>query len=156
LPDWSRALKHSFRYYATSNGFSSSGITLSSYASRTNQANYDCGSYYGDSARIIGASEFAGMLSGGGGTFGIPYGLANTNNLPCGGSDPTGWMASLPISYTQPGMVDLHIYPCVLGSSGCNSGVNATGEATITYSDFWSFLSYRGFTGDVAMVGETT
>ncbi len=149
----------SIRYYATANSLSSSGITLSSVSYRTDSAGYDCGSYYGDSARILGASELAGTLAGGGGAFGEPYNLwmSTMYDLPCGGTNPSGWMAQLPLSYTQPGMVDLHIYPCLLLSSGgCNTGVSATTEATITYSDVWSFLSYRGFTGDVAMVGETT
>jgi hypothetical protein len=85
--------------------------------------------------------------------FGIPSGLSVINGLVCGGG--TTGMISLPVSYAQPQVTDIHIYPCVWSGGGCNTSLDATSTATTMYSDVWSFLSYRGLTGNVMMVGET-
>lgn len=143
------------RGYASNYGFDPYAVTYSEYSYNSTVSGYHCGSVYGDSASILAISELTGALAGGGGLFGAPSGVSVTNGLFCGGS--TSPMIYLPVSYTQPDVTDIHIYPCVLVSAfgACDTSTDATTAADVIYSDVWSFLSYRSLTGNTMVVGET-
>jgi hypothetical protein len=93
---------------------------------------------------------------------GLPNNQGFTYALPCYSSGVnTDGMISLPpgVSYTQPGVVDIHAYPCWLDPSNtanCLQANDATSEATQAYDDVWSYLTYRGLTSDIAIFGESS
>jgi len=100
-------------------GFAPGRTTYSTVASESHIAGDDCGSVYGDSARIATLSEVTAAFAGG--LIGIPFGLNNTiNSLACGGTvdddgDPSNglFMELLPIPASpQPSVIDIHSYPC--------------------------------------------
>jgi hypothetical protein len=142
------------RYYLSCYSLSPWLVTFSTTGSNPNVAGFDCGSVYGDSAMILHESSLTAAYAGGGAVFGEPN-VGATYNLVCGGN--TNGMISLPVSYTQPQVTDIHIKPCVISAStgNCDTTQDATSTATAVYSDFWSFLTYRGFTANTAMMGET-
>jgi hypothetical protein len=151
------------RSLASLHGLNPYAITTSTSWSAPSVSAYHCGSVYGDSALLLNQSTLLGTLAGGWSYFGFPYGPSLTNGLVCGGSvGPPGGpptMIQLPVTYTtQPTVNDIHVVPCVTSGGGgpCNSSIDATATATTFYSDFWSYLSYRSMTGNVAMMGETS
>jgi hypothetical protein len=111
---------------------------------------------------LIDQSDVVGALAGSWSYFGWPYIPSIVNNLICGGAvGPSGGsptMVQLPITYTtQPTINDIHAAPCVVSTStGACTSTDATATATTLFSDFWAFLSYRSFTGHVAMIGEAS
>lgn len=116
-------------------------------------ANYDCGSWYGDSAMLLNLSNFFGALSGPAGRFGnAPKNW--TGNLPCSAPNvpvdyPQQNMSALPVSYPIPTVIDVHsqtVYP--------TPGETAT-WAQKFYSNVWSMLSARNMTGSKVVFGET-
>ncbi len=146
----------SLRYYLSVHGFDWTRATFSVPMSRPNYAGFHCGSVYGDSALLMNESEMTAAM--GGAAFGLPSSFTWTNNLPCGGT--VGSMITLPISYTQPSVIDIHDHICVEGNgsgsgSGCNAAIDATSTAQTFYNDVWSFLVYRNLTADQVVFGET-
>jgi hypothetical protein len=140
-------------FYMTNHGFDAYRVTYSTSVNLPSLAGYDCGSVYGDSAMILPISELAGALAGGNGLFGEPTDINVTNNLPCGGQ--TKGMISLPLSYDPPTATDLHSGVCVVDPLGHCTNTDSTSTATNLYSDMWSFLVYRGLTGNLVVFGET-
>jgi hypothetical protein len=150
------------RSLASSHGLNPYVITASTQWTAPTVSAYHCGSVYGDSALLLDQSTLLKTLAGGWSYFGFPYNPSILNGLVCGGSvGPSGGpptMIQLPITYTnQPTINDIHAAPCVAtGSGACNTSIDATATATTFYSDFWSYLYYRGMTGNIAMMGETS
>lgn len=141
------------RNLMSQNGQLSSRVTYSVTGDNTSEAGCDCGSVYGDSARLLHVSALAGGL--GGGRIGLPelgsdtsgYG-ARCAKLYCAinPSNPDiSDMIGLPLSYPEPTIVDMHNAPCVLNATtdGCkderDQNVQAT-EARLTFSGIKSFL----------------
>ncbi len=143
------------RSYASDYGFNPGVVTFSVPSVQPSAAGYHCGSVYGDSALILQESDLTGAYAGGGSVFGLPSDGTVINDLLCGGN--TTGMISLPVGYSQPQLTDIHIYPCVFSPSlgYCDPNQDTTSTATVIYSDTWSFLVYRGLTGNRMMVGET-
>lgn len=142
------------RYYLTQNGFNYHVADYSVPVTNPTAAGYDCGSVYGDSAMLLHESSVVGALAGPNGLFGPVAGVIVQNGLPCQGN--TSMMGSLPVSYAAPTSTDLHAYMCVLGSQGyCNTGDDATTTARVFFGDVWTFLQYRGLTGNYVVFGET-
>jgi hypothetical protein len=138
-------------------------------------AGWDCGSVYGDSAIIDYSSQL--LAAFGGAKVGRePYNEFQQTSLPCynptsvcgpASSSPswvacaTAGMISLPVTTPVPSIQDVHVQPCLIsGTPGawgsCVPADDATTFAKDLYSDLWSFLSYRGLTGSLMMIGETT
>lgn len=144
------------RSLASNYGFNPYSVTFSTAAGGSTVAGFSCGSVYGDSALIFFESELIASYAGGWSRIGIPNGLDGTNNLPCEG-DPTG-MISLPVTYSQPTITDVHAYPCVISPSTglCDQSQDTTSSAQTMYTDLWAFLVYLNFTAtNVMMIGET-
>jgi hypothetical protein len=151
----------SLRTLMSNNGFDPLRVFPSSTGVDSSVAGYDCGSVYGDSARLMHLSGAAAGI--GGGLVGDPYGWSVTNGLACSGS--ASIMIGLPTSWSDPDLVDIHSYPCL--SSGCPSDSTTTieGEAKLNYSDIEAFLNsfgpsgWRGYVPSLyyalAMIGET-
>lgn len=113
---------------------------------------YDCASMWGDSARLIHLSALAGAIAGPYGVFGTPQNGQVINGLYCGGSYIG--MPALPIYQAAPGVVDMHIYPCVGQSPGCGVNPRVRKSAEISYTKFKNFLNWRN-PGATAVIGET-
>jgi hypothetical protein len=136
------------RYYMGQHGSTSSWTQLAFSVSgfgNVDVAQYDCPSVYGDSARILPASELVAMI--GGGAFGDPN-VNYTNGLWCNGSLPPPYNKSItdgaqePMSWSEPGILDIHTTMCLEGASGCESTQStAATEATVTFSDIETFLN---------------
>ncbi len=159
-------------------GFSSSRVTID--VGTFNVAaymggGYDCGSVYGDSA-ILDYSSQALAAFGGAKIGQEPYTTYGNTSLPCYNyssvcgpptltqawvSCATAGMISLPVSLPVPSIQDVHAQPCLISGTPGAWGSCAPADDTTTfakdlYSDLWSFLSYRGLTGSLMMIGETT
>lgn len=131
-----------WRYYMGQHGYSWTSVTFSLLAGGFSSApGYDCPSVYGDWARLLPESEFVAMV--GGGSFGWPN-PSWTNNLPCGGS-ASALYGPLPMSYSEPAILDMHTGPCLTDSSNnCvigQSQSSAALEAQYTFSDTEAFLN---------------
>lgn len=158
----------------SNNGFDSLRVFPDATEVRATVALYDCGSVYGDSARIMHLS--AAVAAIGGGDIGNPTNGTVTNGIWCGGTTGSGStaMISLPGSWAAPDIVDLHAYPCVAISQSNRSCVSSQTQATIQgeaeteFSDVASFLNswaptnppgWRGYNASLytalAMIGET-
>jgi hypothetical protein len=158
-------------------GFNSSRATVDVtpyYLAHSVGSSYDCGSVYGDSA-VIDHSSQALAAFGGGKVGEEPYTTYSTTSLPCynsasvcGSPGSPGWaacatagMISLPVSQPVPSIQDLHAAPCLISGSApnwgnCDSAYDTTAFAKQLYGDLWAFLTYRGLTSSVMMIGETT
>jgi len=146
------------RYYMGYYGFDPLTLTFSVAASNPSASGSDCASAWGDSATLYAQSAMTGAFAGGGGSFGFPVNPSAQDNLWCGGTI-TSANPQLQLSYPQPDVTDVHVYPCVFQINGtpsnCNSTADATQNAGMEYSDLWAFLSYRGLTGNTVIIGET-
>jgi hypothetical protein len=143
------------RSLASAHSLNPNVITASTFGYSSSVSGFHCGSVYGDSAMVLGASSLLGMLAGGWSHFGWPHNPAVTNWLTCGGT--TEYMIQLPVRYqTYPSITDLHMVPCVVNSSRECTTADATVTARTFYSDLWTLLSSRGLTANVAMIGETS
>lgn len=129
------------RSSAASNGFDPNAITSSAQSSQPILPGYDCNSVYGDSATVLYESEMIGALEGSGSAIGLPARYKVSKGLLCGGN--TSSMVSLPVSYRQPDINDLHLY------------VDSADSARTTYSGMWALLYRHGLTGNKVMIGET-
>jgi hypothetical protein len=145
------------RSLASSSGLNPYSVTFSTAAEQSSVSGFSCGSVYGDSALIFKESELIAAYAGGWSRIGNPNGSNTVNNLTCQG-DPTG-MISLPVTYSQPTVTDVHAYPCVYHPSPgttCDQNQDTTSSALTMYTDLWAFLQYRNFTTtNVMMIGET-
>ena len=143
--------------------FSTVLVAPSADTGLNNQYGVDCLSVYNDSAMLFKESELTNAYGGGLGVFGQPLGQSYTNSLPCSPSQDGTWgMPSLPpgITYSQPSVVDVHAYPCIVYP---NTGIcdladfpNPTNTIETLYSDVWSFLGNYTLTGAVASFGESS
>lgn len=102
------------------------------------------------------------MASGiGGGLIGYPYNFASTNGLVCGGisNPPTNPMFIVPIYHSQPDLVDVHIYSCVLDPTrSCfpdSARAAVQSEAAIDFSDITHFLALLNLQSAIFVLGET-
>lgn len=146
---------NSVRYYLSTNGFDPLRATYSAAVANPSVSGFDCSTVWGDSGTLSNLTTLTAALAGPWGLFGNPNGSAS-NNLWCGGS--TTGLVSVPLNYTQPDITDVHAYPCVYlagNNASCNSYADATTNAAEEYTDLWTFLVYRGLTGNVVVAGET-
>jgi len=134
------------------NGQDPKRVTFSVTGNNSAEGGCDCGSVYGDSARILHLSALTGGL--GGGKIGLPSVGSDTSGsgarcsrLYCAKnpSNPDiSDMIGLPISYTQPTIADVHNSPCVLDSQGHCLGSPSqntqAGEAQLMFTGIDSFL----------------
>jgi hypothetical protein len=133
-------------------GFDRNRPTFSVPMFRPAVSGFSCNSFYGESALIMPASEIRAAFAGA--AFGVPSLFSWTNDLPCGGQQ--GTMIRLPVSYTQPTVIDIHSGVCVLNMTFvCDPSVDITATAQALYNGVWSFLSTRGLTGNDVFFGET-
>lgn len=148
-----------------------SRVTYSTAIIRPIVAGYECpspGSPYGDSAMILAESALMGALAGPAGGFGIPNGQ-QTHKLVCA-SGPAGILPTLPMSYSEPTVTNVHSHVCVEQNDGtdhttgacCSPGMagclnsDATSTATALYNGVWSFLQrVSGRTANYVVFGET-
>ncbi len=171
-------------------GFDPGRVTFSTQMSRSTIENpsFDCPSVYGDSARLLGESELVGALAGYDGKFGKPSFInysdcltqpncpppVHTIPLACQGQiegeGDRGPMISisLPVSYPQPTVTNIHAHHCLESPNGgpcycvvdpstgtCGPESNVTEPAKTFYNDVTAFLQYRGLTGNYVIFGET-
>jgi len=123
------------RQAMSANGFDPGKVTYSVYHLEATVALYNCGSVYGDSARILEVSELLSAIDGlWFGTTSVPY----SSGLKCGGS--TSARAYLPMGQPSPTIIDMHDSPCV---GNCDPTVNpwstVTGEATTDFNALDTF-----------------
>lgn len=105
------------RALMSQHGFSPDRVAYSPKTSRTSDPRGDCFSLYGDSARVIGLSEVTAGIAGGAVGHGDNWYDYKTgaNYLPCRkNADPPGGMATIPVYHTQPSVIDIHDYSCLL------------------------------------------
>lgn len=172
-PDYATGSPDGFnqlRVRMSNNSFDPLRVFPSATEDRTTAALYDCGSVYGDSARIFHLSGAVAAISGG--DIGNPTGYSKTNALPCGGTVGSGStkMFALAASWAAPDLVDIHSYPCLTATAGgpcitTQSGATIQGEATTVFSDIDAFLNswgpsgWRGYNASLyyalATIGET-
>ena len=146
---------NSLRYYmGTANRFDPGRVTTSTFTISANTANWNCTNVYNDYARLTPLNEFASAI--GGGVIGLPSGYDASTGLVCGGS--TSGMYQMPVSHTQPNIVDIHSYACVIDPANgqCRlDDVQAQNEARINFSDVVHYLALRNVTSSLIMLGET-
>lgn len=153
--------------YMQNHGFDSGAVILSSPAGDpaywtdpvTGQSVlHDCGSYWGDSALIIDASEFAAAVGG------YPFGLIDSSDSPSGnlscGSKLQTPATPLPAAQASPALTDIHAYPAVANSdteqASGTSPIYSTGAAAqMIFNDIWWFHQNHGLTANTIMIGET-
>jgi len=100
-------------------GFSPDRVTYSAATSRTSSPGGECLSIYGDSARLIALSEVTAGINGGLVGHGIGWTDRDSSAmfLPCrAGETKTIDMAHLPVYHTQPSLIDVHDYSCLLAT----------------------------------------
>ncbi len=145
----------------TTYGFNWKRVTYSAHSANSTVSQYDCGSVYGDSARIIRLSE---MLAGiGGGLIGDANGASWVNGLRCGGT-ATG-MYQMPTYHSPPNITDLHVYACVEATTGGCTSASVQNDAKKTFDgvkamiDSYGPSGWRGSVPDIYnslyMLGET-
>jgi len=129
----SRTVLACFRRILEINGFSPGGATISVTEGRTTGMGSvpDCNSVYGDSARVLGLSAFHAAVLGG--RIGRPTGVNFSYGLECDGDIiQQNGQEVLPYSpQPQPGLIDMHAYPCVAISP------DNTGDCDLTKSGTW-------------------
>ena len=149
----------SIRNLMWAHGFDGNRVTGSVQMYRSNLAEFNCGSVYGDSAALIQQSEMIAAISGTWGKIGQPYGFSWIYNLPCGGSPAT--MISLPVYHSAATTTNIHSHLCVEGDgmggggTSCNPNIDVTLTAKKFYDDVRAFLVYRGLTANYVVFGET-
>ncbi len=116
---------------------------------------FNCASFYGDSAMIILESER--LAAFGNALVGTPAGLSQPNHLPCGGTQDG--MIRLGVAYpSQPTVTNIHAHVCFAVGSGLNPDDCTTSDATnvakVLYSEVWKYLGVREMTGNKVMFGE--
>ncbi len=144
-------------YYMNFYGYDPKKATYSVIEQNTTSETYNCGSLYGDSARLMNLSELTSGL--GAGVVGLPSGYTTTNGLRCGGS-VASTMPSQPRNYNQPNIIDVHVYNDFAETD--ENGV------TVTFDEIRNFLDsfaptnppgWRGSNPDLydadVMIGET-
>lgn len=94
-------------YYLNSYGLGTTNLTWSVSQFGASVDQYDCGSVYGDSARLLRLSSFISAMNGG--AVGWPLGATDSNGLTCGGTVPSDWV-SQPRGYGFPTIADVHSY----------------------------------------------
>jgi hypothetical protein len=121
-------------YYLGYYGFSTQRVTWSIAEYRSGANLFNCGSMYGDSARILRLSSMLAAI--GGAAVGWPV-MASTNNwLTCGGAAASDWV-SQPRSYPLPGIIDMHPY-----------NVQSSEDARIAYNSYKALLDSWGPAGN--------
>jgi hypothetical protein len=121
-------------YYLSYFGFSTQRVTWSIAEYRSGANLFDCGSMYGDSARILRLSSMLAATNGA--RVGWPVGVSTANWLTCGGSPASDWV-SQPRSYPFPGIIDLHPY-----------NIQSAEDAKIAYNGYKTFLDAWGPAGN--------
>jgi len=116
--------------------------------------NFNCPSFYGDSAMIIRESER--LAAFGHAAVGKPS-FTPSRNLWCEGEQ--GDMITLPPSYTQPSVTNIHAHICyAVGGTGLDQDncttQSAAAVANTLYSEVWKYLYVRGLTSNKVMFGE--
>ncbi|HEV2395689.1 MAG TPA: hypothetical protein VGS27_01945 [Candidatus Sulfotelmatobacter sp.] len=140
-------------------GFSSGAATFSVQTPSVSTAGAACDSMFGDSGYAIFESLLLAAETGGyiGAMGDFPNSISEANGgLLCGGtsfgmiiipSQPTNW---------KPTVFDFHVYPCILGASGCDLTANVESTAALIYNADWQFMhNHRNADSNVAMIGET-
>ncbi len=104
------------RTLMSNHGFSPDRVTYSPKTSRTSSPGADCLSIYGDSARVIGLSEVTAGINGGLVGHGASWkdNDSNAMYLPCRTGTNTGEMPAINVYHTQPSVIDIHDYSCLL------------------------------------------
>ena len=144
----------------TRSAMGSNAVTFSTSDQHTTSfVPYTCNSLYNDPGSMFYASQLAGAIGGPAylgaqGKFGTSNSSFSDANLPCTGGE---WdlMDSLPPGqgHTQPSVLDMHSYPCIVdgGDNSClqvNQGVTEQQQidnAKQYYSDVATFTSKYGF-----------
>ena len=152
----------SVRYYMNLYGYDTGRVAWSTGAGEATSPTANCVDAYSDYARLLWTDSMASAI--GGGYIGIPQGLTNPQGLGCGGSViPPAPNFQMPVSHTQPDIVDLHEYACMhdpTHDSGrwCYSNdaqASVQTDATTLFGDVPHYLALIGTPSALFMVGET-
>jgi len=111
-------------------------------------ADSDCGSFYGDSAMLLTLSELTAAIAGPNGLIGEPP-FTPIGGLACFSNYDSTLMVPIPVYHSPPTFFDIHsqkVYP---------DPNDTAAWAKNFYSDVWSFMQNRGFTGNRVVFGET-
>jgi hypothetical protein len=157
-------------------GFYPDRVTYSSMESRSNASGWDCGSVYGDSARVMDLSQVIHAIAGGqlAGQFGNASPHAE-GQLPClltyaesqqktpeqieqDRRDALALMIYLPITHSLPSVLDIHSSPCVEGNNDCDPAqwTAVTGEARLVFNALSALRStYPQLANASITLGET-
>lgn len=111
----------------------------------------NCGSYYGDSALLLTLTAQTAAIAGPWSAIGVPPHHIDFGQLRCyssGDSYPEP-LISLPVWHSQPTVTDIHSQKYYASDSDTSAYANSF------YSSMWSFLQYRGLTGNDVVFGET-
>lgn len=147
--------------YMGSSGYDSRRVTYSAYDTRPSVPGYNGAvDFYSGYGRITALSSLFAAI--GGGPIGVPINNNVTNGLYSGGSFLQGSPA-LPQAFTQPNIIDVHMYPCVIDTApGPNNGYCLRGsstpqvmtEAQLPLSDINAFITAHNQQGSLFMFGE--
>ncbi len=152
------------RTLMTNNGFDPGAVTWSAAWTDAkhdqpgdNHELTNCLDAFGDYARLISVDEIAQAINGGwagGGWFGVPDNTTGAGGLSCGGV-LDGTVPQSPLYNTQPGVVDVHVYPQIAGDPNPADQTEIQAIAAIDYSDLTHFLALAGVQSAKVILGET-
>lgn len=152
--NWNRHVYQEVRTLMSRNGFDPANVTYSSVGTKVTQANFDCTSAYGSSSRIINTASLIRAITGQ--NFGVPSSWYVGQELICGGN--LNGTIRLPVSAPAPGIVDIHMYPCILDNTGqCDRAQESqfVNDTKVFFDGIYSWLNRDVPVGTRFALGET-
>jgi hypothetical protein len=142
-------------YYMQQYGYNYQRSSYSTAAASPSVDSFDCGSFFGDSARVLRQTEVTSALAGN--IVGLPIGLTKTNELYCGGT-PAPDMPTQPRGYDEPNIVDVHLGG-EISASNTRVGFNAIRTFLNTFAPT-NPPGWRGYNPNIysseVIIGETS
>ena len=138
------------RSLMSSNGFDPGRVFYSAPWWDATNATENCANAYYDYARATELDAITQVINGG--RFGVPNQKQMTYGIPCGGVID-GTMFISPIYSSQPDIVDVHVYPGVVGAPYTDANIQQV--AAIDYGDIPHFLYEANMTSATVVIGET-
>jgi hypothetical protein len=136
------------------NGFDPMRVTYSAGETDTNSATNNCINQYDDYARNVAIGNITQAINAG--AIGVATGSSQDDSpggsLLCGGTIDSN-MITLPIYSSQPGIVDIHAYPLVKGTTNTDAMIQQV--AALDYGDIPHFLAEASLQSAEIVIGET-
>jgi hypothetical protein len=140
------------RAQLSANTFDPGRVVYSSAWTDATNSTDNCEDAWSDYARNWSQDGVTQTINGG--YVGVPYNPTYPGDgLTCNGTINPSTMQLSPIYSTQPDIVDIHMYPSVLGASNTDAMIKTV--AALDYGDVPHFLTEAGLGSAAVVIGET-